>query len=189
LAQGATVGTGSFRRQSQLLAVRPDLVIADIRGNIHTRLKKIETGAYHAVVLACAGLRRLGLEDRISSVFDYSVMLPAPGQGALAVEIRADDDRVNAMATKLNHPETANAVSVEREFLRRMGGGCNIPIAVYARTENGLMTIDCLVSSKDGKRTVRDSMRTAPEKSMEAVAVLSDRVLSRGGHDILNETV
>jgi hydroxymethylbilane synthase len=189
LPEGATVGTGSFRRQSQLLTIRPDLNIVEIRGNIETRLKKTGTGTCDAVILACAGLRRLGLQERISSVFDYSQMLPAPGQGALAVEIRAGDAKISAIASALNHADTAIAVTVEREFLRRMGGGCNIPIAIYARIENGIMLIDGLVASTDGKRVIRESMQTLPEKSMEAVAAMSDRVLARGGREILAEFI
>ncbi len=188
LPDGARVGTGSLRRQAQILSLRPDLNIMDIRGNLDTRLKKLRDGAYDAIILACAGLRRLGLQNQISSILEHSQMLPAPGQGALAIETRAGDSRIEAIASELNHPPTALAVSAERSFLQNMGGGCNVPVGVHGCVEQNVIQIDALVSTPDGQRSVRDSIRLEAEKSKEAVAALSQRILSRGGREILNET-
>lgn len=187
LPPGARVGTGSFRRQAQILALRPDLHIVDIRGNVHTRLQKMENGHCDALVLACAGLRRLGLQHRMADVFDYGQMLPAPGQGALAVETRCSDARMDRIAQKLNHPETSLAVLMEREFLRRLGGGCNVPIAIYARQHGATLAMDGLVASPDGTRIVRESIQDQAASSAESVAALADRLLALGGREILEQ--
>jgi hydroxymethylbilane synthase len=187
LPQGATIGTGSVRRQAQILAIRPDLKIVDIRGNVDSRIKKLEDGIYDAIILACAGLRRLGLQQRITSPFDYEQMLPSPGQGALAIETRSHDFRVKAMVSPLNHPPSAIAVTAERSFLQRMGGGCNVPIAACARVTQETLEMDALVASPDGQRILRDSMRENLKGMDEAVASLSDRILLRGGRAILDE--
>jgi hydroxymethylbilane synthase len=189
LPEGSTLGTGSVRRQAQILAMRPDLKIADIRGNIDTRLRKLHDGGYDAIILACAGLRRLGLQPRRSSPLDYKQMLPAPGQGALAVEIRDQDSRIEPIVSPLNHPHTAIAVSAERLFLQRMGGGCNVPVAVYARFTQDRIEMDALVASPDGRQIVRDSIRENLKEIDAAVASLADRILQRGGRAILDELV
>jgi hydroxymethylbilane synthase len=186
LPNGSLVGTGSVRRQAQILALRPDLRVMDIRGNLDTRLKKLQSGDYDAIILACAGLRRLGLENRISSQLDYAQMLPAPGQGALAIETRVNDTRIETMVAALNHPPTAMAVSAERSFLQHMGGGCNVPVAVYARLHHSMIEIDALVASPDGRKIVRGSAKVTIDRTNEAVASLSDRILSRGGREILD---
>jgi hydroxymethylbilane synthase len=187
LPQGATIGTGSVRRQAQILAMRPDLKIMDIRGNVDTRLKKLQDGVYDAIILACAGLRRLGLQQRITSPFDYGQMLPAPGQGALVVETRSHDSRIQAIVSPLNHLPSAIAVTAERSFLQHMGGGCNVPIAAYARVTQEMVEMDALVASPDGQRIVRDSLRGNLKAIDEAVASLADRILSQGGRNILDE--
>ena len=187
LPAGARVGTGSFRRQAQLLALRPDLNILDIRGNIDTRIRKMENGEYDAVALATAGIRRLGLQNRISYELSYDEMLPAPGQGALAVEVRSNDAFTNEIAAKLDHPPTALAVTAERDFLERMGGGCNVPIAVFARLENGALEMDALAASPDGKRVVRDNVSGDPQKYAYICAALAERILDKGGWEILRE--
>jgi hydroxymethylbilane synthase len=188
LPAGARVGTGSLRRQAQILTLRPDLNVMDIRGNLDTRLKKLRDGAYDAIILACAGLRRLGLQNQISSILEHSQMLPAPGQGALAIEARKGDSRIEAIAAELNHRPTALAVFAERSFLQNMGGGCNVPVGVHGHIEQNVIQIDALVASPDGQRVVRDSIRHDAEKFKEAVAVISQRILSSGGRDILKET-
>ena len=187
IPEGARVGTGSFRRQAQILALRPDLRILDIRGNVDTRILKMESGEYDAVALASAGLRRLGLRDRISYKFSFDEMLPAPAQGALAIEVRADDAFTNEIAEKLNHPPTALAVSAERDFLERLGGGCNVPIAVYARVVQNRLEMDAIVASPDGKRVARDKAAGTPEKSADICAALAERILDSGGREILRE--
>lgn len=185
LPAGARIGTGSIRRQAQILALRPDLKILDIRGNIETRLRKLQEQAYDAIVLACAGLNRLGFRDRISARFSIGEMLPAPGQGALAVEMRVDDERFESVAAALNHPPTFRAVTAERAFLQRMGGGCNVPVAVYARITEGLLEIDGLVASPDGSRVLRSVLRGDCDTAVETAMHLADELLARGGRDIL----
>ncbi len=187
LPSGSLVGTGSVRRQAQLLALRPDLRVTDIRGNVDTRLRKLQEGAYDSIILACAGLNRLGLQDRISSPLDFSQMLPAPGQGALAIEVRAEDTRAVQMTSQLNHDPTATAVSAERAFLHRMGGGCNVPVAVYAHLNKDLMEMDALVASPDGRTILRDSVHQKVELAGEAAVLLAERMLSRGARSILEK--
>jgi hydroxymethylbilane synthase len=187
LPLGSCVGTGSYRRQAQLLALRPDLKILDIRGNIDTRIKKMENGTCDAILLACAGLRRLGLQDRISAPFEYTQMLPAPGQGALAVETRIQDSRIASITSVVNHPDTANAVMAERNFLERLGGGCNVPIAIFARANQGMIEMDGLVASPDGNKIVRQYIQEKTERTDVAVASLSELILSQGGQAILEE--
>jgi hydroxymethylbilane synthase len=187
LPEGSTIGTGSVRRQAQILAIRPDLKIMDIRGNVDSRLKKLQDGIYDAIILACAGLRRLGLQHRITAPIEYGQMLPAPGQGALAIETRSQDSRINAIVSHLNHAPTAIAVSAERSFLQRMGGGCNVPIAVYGRLVQDTLEMDALVASPDGQHIIRDSMQESLKGIDSAVASLSEKILSRGGRAILEE--
>jgi hydroxymethylbilane synthase len=186
LPPGSLVGTGSIRRQAQLLALRPDLKVLDIRGNVDTRLKKLQDEAYDAIILACAGLNRLGLQSRISSRLEFVQMLPAPGQGALAIETRNDDNRAIQIVSRLNHKSTAAAISAERYFLQLMGGGCNVPVAIYARFDGDLMQIDGLVASPDGKKCIRDSARQKPDLMNEAVEFLAQRILQSGGREVLN---
>ncbi|MDR0842866.1 MAG: hydroxymethylbilane synthase [Acidobacteriota bacterium] len=187
LPAGARVGSGSFRRQAQLLALRPDLQILDIRGNVDTRIRKMEQGLYDAVALAYAGLRRLGLQHLISYEFPFAEMLPAPGQGALAIETRADDAFTVSVAAQMNHPDTALAVATERNFLERMGGGCNVPIATYARIDQGALVMDVLVASPDGRRMVRNAAVGEPECNQELVAALTGTMLAAGCREILHE--
>jgi hydroxymethylbilane synthase len=186
LPSNALVGTGSVRRQAQLLAIRPDLKIIDIRGNIDTRLKKLKSGSYHALVLAHAGLNRLGLQNEISDILDLKRMLPAPGQGALAIETRKGDPRVESFASSLNHEPSFTAVTAERSFLQRMGGGCNIPVAAYAKATGDSFEIEGLVVSPDGAKIIRDSVQARLGFEDEAVAELADSILARGGRAILN---
>jgi len=185
LRPGAVLGTGSVRRQAQILALRPDLRAEDIRGNVQTRLQKLASGNYDAIILACAGLNRLGLQDRIGMRLEFAQMLPAPGQGALALEVRKGDSRVTAMVAGLNEPLTAAAVLAERAFLRRMGGGCNSPIAVHARSADGRVLIEGLVASPDGTRILRDSAVCPLAGAVEAADALADKLLSMGGAEIL----
>ena len=187
LPSGALVGTGSVRRQAQILALRPDLRVKDIRGNIDTRLNKLREGIYDAIILACAGLNRLGYQNRISVPLDFGQMLPAPGQGAIAIETRSDDPRIPPIAAALNHIPTAIAVSAERSFLRRMGGGCNVPVAVHARLKEASIEIEGLAASPDGKSIIRESIRQKVEVADEAAISLADRILSQGGRAILKE--
>jgi hydroxymethylbilane synthase len=186
LARNCRIGTGSIRRQAQLLAIRPDLKIVDIRGNIDTRLKKLKSGSYDAILLACAGLNRLGLQSEISDILDFKDMLPAPGQGALAIETRKGDRRVETFASALNHKPSFAAVLAERSFLQQMGGGCNVPVAAYARATLDSIAIEGLVASPDGTQIIRDSVQNKLESADEAAVALANSILARGGRAILN---
>jgi hydroxymethylbilane synthase len=185
LPAGSLVGTGSIRRQSQLLALRPDLRVIDIRGNVDTRLRKLQEGAYDAIILACAGLNRLGLRNRITAPFEFEQMLPAPGQGALAIETREDDTAATELTSALNDSLTATAITAERRFLQLMGGGCNVPVAVYARCSEDIVEIDGLVASPDGRHVIHDYERQRPDIVLEAVTFLAERILRNGGRSIL----
>ncbi len=185
LPESAVVGTGSIRRQAQLLALRPDLRVRDIRGNVDTRLGKLEAGAYDAIMLACAGLNRLGLAARASLRLEPSVLLPAPGQGALALETREGDAQTARFVAGLNHRETAIAVGAEREFLRAIGGGCNSPVAVYARFVGSEVVVEGLAAAPDGSRVVRETTSAGSADANPAAAALAERILSLGGREIL----
>jgi hydroxymethylbilane synthase len=187
LPAGACVGTGSVRRQAQLLALRPDLRVKDIRGNLDTRFNKLRNGDYDAIILACAGLNRLGYQDRISTVLNYNQILPAPGQGALAIETRRDDLQATELTAFLNHAPTAVAVSAERSFLQRMGGGCNVPVAVLAEIDGDTLHINGLAATPDGRTIVRDHIQGDVGSADEAGIALADRILARGGKAILDQ--
>jgi hydroxymethylbilane synthase len=161
-------------------------MVMDIRGNIETRLKKLQEGNYDAIILACAGLKRLGMADRITSRLDFSEMLPAPGQGALAIETRINDRRIESVAALLDDYTANRLVSAERTFLLHMGGGCNVPVAVHACVKQNLMQIDGLVASPDGKRVVRESIRRDLEKGNQAATELAEMILAHGGRSVLS---
>jgi hydroxymethylbilane synthase len=151
LPQGARIGTGSLRRRAQLLHVRPDLRIGDVRGNVDTRLRKLDEGQFDAIVLAEAGLRRLGLQDRISFVLPPDVMLPAVGQGALGIECRVDDESTRAAIAFLDDAFTRAAVTSERALLAHLRGGCMAPVGAWGRIEGGVLRLSAVVLSADGK--------------------------------------
>ena len=171
LAHGARLATGSLRRRSQLLAARPDLSVEDLRGNVPTRLKKFDASTWDAIVLAAAGLTRLGLEERISAVLPIEDMIPAVGQGALAIETRADDREVIEVAERLNHVASQRAIACERAFLRRLEGGCRVPIGAYADTDGTRLRIRGYVGSVDGAHHLRrEATGDEPEKLGLALA-------------------
>lgn len=169
LAGGARVGTSSMRRALALREARPDLAIEALRGNVDTRIRKVDEGALDAVVLALAGLRRLGRADRASEVLEPNVSLPAVGQGALGIECRADDDRVKGVLATLVHPETAICVAAERAFMAAVGGSCRLPVAAHATHVAAEMRLAAFVADSDGAR-VRRGERRAPFPSGEATA-------------------
>lgn len=158
LAAGSRVGTSSPRRVALVRSLRADLEMLPIRGNVGTRLRKVLHGDYEAVVLAAAGLRRLGLEGHAAEVFDPSVFVPAPGQGALAVEVRAEDAEMAELAVPLSHQQTAAAVTAERAFLRALGGGCRVPVGAYGRVEGETIRLTGMVVSEDGSRLYRTTL-------------------------------
>jgi len=155
LPAGAVMGTSSLRRQAQLLAVRPDLTVRSIRGNVETRIHKALHGEYDATILAAAGVTRLGLDEQISQWLPMDVMLPAPGQGALAVQCRANDERTLNFLAAIHNGEVAEAVTAERAFLSSLGGGCSIPVGAYATISGGTIRLIGLVAATDGSRIIR----------------------------------
>jgi hydroxymethylbilane synthase len=183
LADGSSIGTSSLRRQAQLLAYRAQLNIEMLRGNVDTRLRKLDEGQYDAIVLAAAGLRRLGWQDRITELIPVEIMCPAVGQGALAIETRDDGSAAHELVRKLDHPDTRIAVTAERAMLEKLGGGCQVPIGGYAFLEKGVIHMRAIVASPDGKRVVRaelsgvDPARTG--------ASLGRNLLEKGAEEIL----
>jgi hydroxymethylbilane synthase len=185
LPSGAAIGTSSLRRQAQLWAFRPDLRIVPLRGNLDSRLRKLDEGVFEAIILAAAGLHRLGWGDRITEYLAPEVSLPAIGQGALAIECRKDDSEVNAMISFLNDPETACTVSAERALLTRLEGGCQVPIAGHATLSKSQITLDGLVASVDGKTILRER-RTAKTSEAAALGIqVAEALLARGADQIL----
>jgi len=187
LPKGARVGTSSLRRQTQLLGLRPDLEVVDNRGNLDTRIRKMEEGKFDAIILAAAGLRRLGWERRITQVLPEEVSLPAIGQGALGIEIRREDAETREAVSFLNDRDTSLAVRAERGFLKRLEGGCQVPIAAYGRTDGDAIFLQGMVGRPDGSEIVRGSARgTAADP--EALGVkLAEQLLARGAKEILDE--
>lgn len=187
LPTGARVGTSSLRRKAQLLHYRPDLVITDLRGNLDTRLNKLQSQELDAILLAVAGLRRLGWDEHITQILPREVCLPAVGQGALAIETREDDPQVLGALAFLHHEETAWAVTAERAFLNRLEGGCQVPIGVYGRMEESKLLLDAVILSADGKRKIQDSIAGAPEAAAELGRMLAGSMYDAGGREILAE--
>jgi hydroxymethylbilane synthase len=187
LPQGATVGTSSLRRKSQLAALRPDLEIVDLRGNLDTRLRKLDEGQFQAIILAAAGLNRLGMSSRATGYFTAKEMLPAVGQGALGLELRRDDADLLEGLAFLNDATTTIAVTAERGFLFRLEGGCQVPIGAYAKVDNGRVELTGLVASLDGKVVLKESIAGPKEKAGELGVQLADRILDLGGREILAE--
>ncbi|MFH1758910.1 MAG: hydroxymethylbilane synthase, partial [Pseudomonadota bacterium] len=158
ISWGGKVGTSSLRRQAQLLNLRPDLEIVPLRGNLDTRIKKLSTQNLDAIILASAGLRRMGWEDRVAEFFAPEVMLPAIGQGILAIEARLNDKRVQHLLASLNHPPTQLCFLAERAFLQRIGGGCQVPIAGLAQLASGRLNLSALVAAADGREVIRGKL-------------------------------
>nr|WP_281432282.1 hydroxymethylbilane synthase [Desulfatitalea alkaliphila] len=185
LPQGARVGTSSLRRGAQLLHQRPDLTIDPLRGNVDTRLKKLETTELDAIVLAAAGLTRLGLADRITAHIAPDIMLPAVGQGALCIEARNNDGATKQLLAALDHRPTHVAITAERAFLHRLEGGCQIPLAGHATLENDQLQLTGLVAELDGSRMVRATNRGAPDQAAALGRQLAETLLHRGAGEIL----
>ncbi len=182
---GAKIGTCSLRRAAQLKHIRPDAEIVSLRGNLDTRLKKLETEGLDAVILAAAGIKRLGLDHRITQYLDESVMLPAVGQGALCIESRQDDPDIFPMIAALDHLPTRVVVSGERAFLNRLEGGCQVPIAAHGNINGDIFTISGLVADIDGKTLIKDTL-SGPAGESEAIGIcLAERLLSLGAGHIL----
>jgi len=184
LPQGAKIGTGSLRRAAQLLAVRHDLKIVSVRGNIETRLKKIETENLDGVIVAAAGIKRMGLTGKIVQYLPVETMLPAVGQGALGVEIRADDE-LRALLAVLNHAPTYAAVTAERSFLRHLGGGCCLPIGALGKAEGGKLALEGIVAAPDGSAIVKDKLAGTAGEAELLGKKLAQLILEKGGSRLL----
>ena len=189
LASGARVGTSSLRRQAQLIGLRPDLVYTTLRGNLDTRIRKLTDGQFDAIIVAMAGLKRLKMEARATEVLSPEVFLPAIGQGALAIESRRDDARITELISFFDHHPTRIAVAAERAFLRRLGGGCQVPIAAHGVLNGSSLTLTGLVASVDGKQRVKArSQRSVPDiQAAEKMGSdLADMLLTQGAQGILS---
>ncbi len=189
LPKGARVGTSSVRRKAQLLAYRPDLEIVPLRGNVDTRLKLLGSGEFDAIVVAAAGLLRLDLRNRIDELLDPEIVLPAPGQGALALEVRLGDDLAEELAYSLNHRETQLRVTAERAFLARLGAGCLAPAGALAYLEEGELRLEGVVAAPDGSELIRGEIAGPPEEAAELGEELAADILDQGGEAILKEAL
>ncbi|EHU8077999.1 porphobilinogen deaminase [Vibrio cholerae] len=185
LPSGAIVGTCSLRRQCQLKAARPDLVIKELRGNVGTRLSKLDAGEYDAIILAAAGLKRLELESRIRSFIEPEQSLPAVGQGAVGIECRVNDQRVRALLVPLNHADTADRVRCERAMNLTLQGGCQVPIGSYALLEGNTIWLRALVGEPDGSQIVRGEIRGPRTQAEQLGITLAEQLLSQGAKEIL----
>jgi hydroxymethylbilane synthase len=186
LQGGAVVGTSSQRRLAQLKALRGDVVVKDLRGNVDTRIRKLDEGQYDAVILASAGLVRLGLQERISARISINEMLPAVGQGAIAIETRSDNEPAVQNTSALDHRNTRLACLAERAFLRGLGGGCQFPIAAHAVIEHDELRLDGLVAKPDGSEILRDSLSGPPHDAEALGSSLAEQLLARGAALLLN---
>jgi hydroxymethylbilane synthase len=187
LRRGARIGTGSLRRQAQLRHIRPDLDVRDLRGNVDTRLRKVESGEYDAVMLAKAGLDRLGCSHRISETLSPDVCMPAVGQGAIAVECRANDTEAAQALETLDHAETRTAIMAERALLSALQGGCQVPLGAWARIERGELLLEACVCSIDGTRYVKQRATAPPEQARELGERMARLLIEAGAQTILEE--
>lgn len=185
LPKGARVGTCSLRRKAQLANLRADLEILDLRGNLDTRMRKLDDGEYEAVILAAAGLNRLGFSDRITGFFSIEEMLPSVAQGALGIEVRKDDQEIHETLAFLNHPDTAVTVRAERAFLQRLEGGCQVPLGCFAQVQGAELTVSGLISSVDGAQVVRKTIPGKMGAPEESGRLLAEDLLAMGGAAIL----
>ena len=187
LPRGARIGTGSLRRGMQMRNLLPDVQIVPLRGNLDTRIRKIEAEGLDGVIVAAAGIRRMGWIHRVSQFIPAEVMLPAVGQGALGIELRADDSSLADMLAFLNHPATSMEVGAERSFLQRLGGGCQLPIAAYAQIRGKELTVRGLVGSLNGRTMITDEVRGNQSDYRMLGTLLAERILSQGGQALLDQ--
>lgn len=185
LGPGAKIGTSSLRRKAQLLHARPDLVVFPLRGNLDTRLKKLETENLDAIILAAAGVKRLGLENRITEYLDENIMLPAVGQGALCIEVRQNDPLVEPIVASLEHPQTRVVILGERAFLNRLEGGCQVPIAAHGKIDKNIFTLAGLVATVDGKTLIKETLAGSEDSSEIIGTKLADCLIDMGAINII----
>ena len=189
MPEDARVGTSSLRRQCQLKAAYPELSLRDIRGNVGSRLQKLDNGAYDSLILAAAGMKRLGMERRIRAYLDVADMLPAIGQGALGIEIRSDDAQVEQLVRSLSHEPTRLCVSAERALSRKLYGGCHLPLAGYAQISGETLSMTALVGYPDGSRIVQDAISGAAVDAGKLGYELAEKLLLQGAEEILAEVM
>lgn len=185
LPEGSIVGTSSLRRESQLRAQFPHLQVQPLRGNVQTRLRKLDEGQYAAIILAAAGLKRLGLSDRITALLNPEQSLPAVGQGALGIECRADRTDLVELLQPLHHPETAYCVEAERAMSRVLGGSCQVPLGAFAEIINGTLQLRGFVAQPDGRRIVSDALNGRPETGIAMGQQLAQKLIKKGADEIL----
>jgi len=185
LAERARVGTGSLRRKAQLLHLRPDLVVEDIRGNVETRLRKLDEGQYDAIILAEAGLKRLGFADRISCVLPHSVMYPAVGQGALGIETRSDDQEARSLLAPLDHAQSHQRVLAERALLLSLRAGCLAPVGAFTQMKSVRLRLDAVVLSPDGNQRLTASNALMGDEAVEIGQLVAQQLLDQGAADLI----
>jgi hydroxymethylbilane synthase len=186
MPRGARIGTGSLRRASQLLAVLPDIAIIPLRGNLDTRLKKIETEKLAGIIVAAAGMKRMGLAQKITQFLPVETMLPAVGQGALGLQIRKSDVDLAKICASLNDAKTTAEVTAERSFLRALGGGCRLPIAALGKLDGQMISLEGMVAAPNGTTVIRDKISGAKEEAEELGKRLAEIILERGGKKLLD---
>ncbi len=186
MPKGARIGTGSLRRAAQIKAMLPDVNIVPLRGNIDTRLKKIEKENLTGVILAAAGMKRMGYLEKITQYLPVELMLPAVGQGALGLQIKKNDGELAGICGKLNHPQTYAEISAERAYLRELGGGCRLPIAAYGLLENKRLTLEGLLAAPNGSTVIRDKVWGEITEAQELGKKLADLILEKGGKKLLD---
>jgi len=185
LPPGGVIGTSSLRRTAQLKAIRPDLHVIDIRGNVETRIKKMQEENLDGIILAYAGVKRLGMEHWITQVLPYDIMLPATGQGTIAIETRDNDEQMDSLLEAVNHSKTFVEIQAERAFLGRLEGGCQVPMACLAEYSGDTITMQGLVASLDGTRIIRDSVTGTSQEPVQIGLDLAERILASGADSIL----
>ena len=189
LPSNSRIGTSSLRRQSQLLGLFPEFQMVPLRGNLDTRIRKLETSSLDAIIVAAAGVKRMGWEDRVSEYILPEIILPAIGQGALGIESRVDDEKTNQVIDFLNYPDSETAITAERQFLKRLEGGCQVPIAALGEIENGVLTLCGFVGSIDGKVLLRDTVEGDTDDPVPLGEKLAERLLAKGAGDVLREVL
>lgn len=187
LSAGDVVATSSLRRQAGLMKMNSQLIIKDIRGNVNSRLQKMEEGYCDAMIMAAAGLQRTGLERYITEIIDPTIIVPAVSQGAIAIEIRLNDPEVEFFMQKVNHKKTWDAITAERAFLAHLQGGCQVPLGCFTKIENGLLTMNGFVASVDGKKHINETISGEIGKGAELGVQMAERMLEKGALEILNE--
>ncbi len=187
LGTGDVIATSSLRRIAGLLKLNNQITVKDIRGNVNSRLKKMEEGYCDAMIMAAAGLQRLGLEEYITEIIDPEMIMPAVSQGAIAIETRQNDPEIDVLMGKINHPETWNAITAERAFLARLEGGCQVPLGCFSKVENGVLNLGGFVASVDGTQFIRENISGEISKGAEIGIQLAEKMLEKGAGEILDQ--